>query len=534
MNLTNKTQITMKRTLFFTLLLGCCITYGQIVNPHIIKVDVDRLSLDESIALHLDSLSIPDSIYHNSDTIDLGGRRLFFIHGLSGNASSLSRLADACENNTSHIPGFPTRRVHTTCLDYSSATQSSLNQAALVVLSQMRQVNALDYSGVLGYRLNPNRAIAFGHSQGAMVGRAIYHLECDANYVSPTYGHDFGGFVSLGGPLQGAIIINNIGHILEMLNDACTSLSAGPLSQPIVDNVLTQFFGNNYRQQMCYAVSHTVLPLIMDSYTDNITQDYAFWSERIWDYNSDIWCNHYASAPKIAFYGVEPRENILWRTTNWIVNEPNDCDYFQANDDFSFLNNTIIPLQQHYNSRYLYFKQKREQELAAASVLWFFDPFMAIALTADANTSKKRMEAWKQGVDWFSRANHQWEACIGALVPNYSSTILYTCSCSATYPYYYPTTEVCQHFCGYATSVPVTTISVNHKLNDGVVLAESACNLPAMTHFPIMLYYSPSNGENQNSRGTSHMQMRNDGSIGTAFNSLFNGDYGCFFRTSTW
>jgi pimeloyl-ACP methyl ester carboxylesterase len=512
------------------LLLSACGAYGQIIDPHggfhIVKTTFESFPLRDSICVQIDTVA------QYNDPVDSNYRRLFFIHGLSGNAASLSRLADACENTSANIPGFPARKVHTTCVDYSTATQSSLNYAATVVRNKMREVNALDYSGTLGFYSDPKRAIVIGHSQGAMVGRALYYLECLPNNTTPVYGRDFGGFVSMGGPLQGAIIINNVFRMLDMANDACVSLSAGPLSQPVLDYVLANFFGNNYRQQMCNAVSHTILPLIMDSYTDNITNDYKFWSENLWTYNNNIWCDYYTSSSKVAFYGVEPRENILWRTTNWIVNNPNDCGYFQANDDFSFLNNTIIPLQQRYNQKYNYYKQKREHELTSAAAMCWLEPITAASLTAAAAVSEKRMNAWKKGVDWFSRANYQWEVCIGAIEqPNCTNTTMYRCPCSNTTGYY-QTPDYCINMCGSAQPITITTVSINHKLNDGIVLAESACNLPAMTNLPVRLYYIPGSGENQYNRGTSHMQMRNDGSIKTAFNSLFEGEYGCFFKTS--
>ena len=67
------------------------------------------------------------------------------------------------------------------------------------------------------------------------------------------------------------------------------------------------------------------------------------------------------------------------------------------------------------------------------------------------------------------------------------------------------------------------------KESDGIVLAESAMDLPCRTHKEVRIY--PNEGKNVTNKGSSHMQVRNDEGIKEHLFNLFEGDYGKFFET---
>jgi len=91
-----------------------------------------------------------------------------------------------------------------------------------------------------------------------------------------------------------------------------------------------------------------------------------------------------------------------------------------------------------------------------------------------------------------------------------------------------PTVELCEIFgCQSIQPINVTTYSWEYKENDGVVVDESSANLPCATWLPVRIF--PFEFENVTSKGSSHMQIRNDEGIKKALKALFDGEYGTFF-----
>jgi len=96
------------------------------------------------------------------------------------------------------------------------------------------------------------------------------------------------------------------------------------------------------------------------------------------------------------------------------------------------------------------------------------------------------------GLGWFNNANESWKAIIGARVQN-GNTLTY-------------------------------------KESDGIVLAESAKELPEASH-KIRIY------PNENSpvdfeKGSSHMQVRNDEGLRIHLKNMFDGNYNKWFYTA--
>ena len=146
----------------------------------------------------------------------------------------------------------------------------------------------------------------------------------------------------------------------------------------------------------------------------------------------------------------------------------------------------------------------------------------------------KNFQAWSKGVNWFNNANSQWETIIGAREYTSTTQDFWTCFCrkqnmfnpnmsiTVTNP-----ADCALQGCVVSSHYQVVTINTIYKPSDGVVLNESAMNLPGYSHPPVKIK------ENENGHtGSSHMQIRNDVGLKIALIHLLNGGYGPFFETA--
>ena len=208
--------------------------------------------------------------------------------------------------------------------------------------------------------------------------------------------------------------------------------------------------------------------------------------------------------PKVAFYAIEPQSHIFWRTSNWLVNNPNNEDAFEANEDWTFYNSIFGTVYAKYYAKY--------QKVI----------------------SKKKKIAWKNGVDWFNTVDPQWQVVIGARQYH----MAYRCKCPRNaigrpkdYVLKWSATDCINSHCDNLSPVVWYEVNSTVKENDGIVLAESAANLPGYTGGPVRVYYKEYEYQAKD-RGTSHMQMRNDGGIKEKLYNLLEGKYGYFFKTA--
>lgn len=498
-------------------------TYCQIDS----LMNADPISSCEHIDYEFDP---PQIVSNDEDELFDGYRRLYFIHGLGGNASSWTNTADACWNEELNIPGFLARKSFVSRLDYTHSTNGNLSTAANQIRELIRNQAQQDISN---YDLDPTKAIIIGHSQGGVVGRTILHLDAKRNQIFPYFGVGYGGFINVAGPLQGAQILNNRHQIQEFAEDACRSLSKGPAQDvPIIGKVL-KFLDKRYNitNNVCNVISNNILPVFFSDYYASITNDYQVGAPFISVLNMDSVYDKYRSIPKISAYAVEEQDNILWRTANWLVNDPNDAGYFEANDDWGFYNSTIYPNYLNYQFMFNLYKIKYEyckEKLTWGLALFVPGAYWYYAIKADQH--RTQMENWREGVEWFDSANSCWLNIIGALdvsiIPRDSN---YNWS-----QYGFTQSELTSitSYCDFPIFPfgPSYTIRIEQKLNDGIVLAESAADLTCATHTPIKVF-TPK-GIYGNSCGSSHMQVRNDRGLKDFLNSTFNGEYGAFFYTS--
>lgn len=458
-------------------------------------------------------------------------RRIYFIHGLSGDESSWTHAASAFENSYLNRLGFMARECETTRLDYSLSVMLDLYTAADKVREDIDIITITDdYPN--GDIASPKRAFIIAHSQGGVVSRALLDEDFISDPPSNSSFIHYGGLVTVSSPLQGAQILNNMPFLLDMGYDACLSLSAGPLSTVetidplsslILKPIVQKFVGNT-----CQLLSYDALPLFFANKQTPITNHYKVDAPQIDVLNANAansaLNSSYNQLPKVAFYGYEPEVNLFWRTGNWMVKSPNTVSVpWDANDDFDLLQNTLIPLRNKYVGKVDKYNNKMKNWVGGTIIFppnyWFY------------HKNKVKRDAWLKGLSWMdNRADTQWKTVIGARIVH--KTAQYKCICRDPY----------DPLNGYITDDPIVCLdedcaalndsyitSIERKPSDGVVLNESAMNLPGATNAPVKIQ-----GEllsNGTYSGSSHMQIRNDKGIKDGFDNLLKGNYGRFFYT---
>ena len=411
-------------------------------------------------------------------------RRIYFVHGLGGNATAWSKAALACEVGAS---GFPARKCETIRADYTSNT-STLYDAASAVRNGIG--NQADIDRTRGI-LDPSRAIVIAHSQGGVVMRELMHLDMVQPGSSGTghstlyAGMNYGGVVTVSSPLQGAQILNSRDKLLinQFAKDACNKLVEGPTSGNFLELLMTAF--GISKSGICNFVGGTVLNTFFNDLRTGVTNEYTIGASTINTLNKDTLNQQYRDFHKMAFYAIEPQNNILWRTANYLINSPNlpEYGYFGANNDWKFYDSTMMEVYNYYTSNYEKYKKLYNESSFSFNWTWFLGPGGAVSAL------HRRMTAYKEGKEWIETANTQWQFIIGAI-------------------------EIEWH--------GLFPIAKMKPENDGVVLAESAMNLPKATWQPIKIYPNETSTVDVN-KGSSHMQVRNDAGIKTALKDLFDG-----------
>jgi hypothetical protein len=436
---------------------------------------------------HIDAISYYDVIDVPQQKSN-AYRNIFFIHGLGGDVTAWLKAADACEN----LSGFA-RKCFTHRLDYTKVTDNPINVAAHEVGQQIKDVSEKYASDI-----QSNTAILIAHSQGGVVCRELMHKDFveKQDYALGKYG----GVVTVASPLQGAMILNNRYLIHSMANDACHALTTDILTVSIVGSIVLPIIlpiltANGIPTPtpgvICDVVTGPVLGSFASNYYDKITDAYVVdgCNSKIKTYNADANNAEYCKLPKVAFYGVEPQENILWRTAQWMKDNPNDEAHFGANNDMKFYNNVIKPVYIAYSVGSMVNDMMYDIADKTFKWTWWCCPVSASTALMTMMTSAAVKPLVSRGRNWFEGANAQWQTVIGA--KTYNSQ----------------------------------TGRWDIKENDGVVLTESAMNLPCATNISVRI-----GEQGEGWAGSSHMQIRNDSGIDRALNNLFNGNYGRFFE----
>jgi hypothetical protein len=407
-------------------------------------------------------------------------RNIYFIHGLGGNASAWTKVAQACWDASLNIPDFPARMCNTFKLGYTNSTKGSVYEAANDIGQQIRS-KAIEYKD--HFNVDPDRGIIIAHSQGGIVSRALMHLDFVSNTGAlPDIGKGYGGVIFVASPLHGAMILNNRPLLRDMANDACNKLLAGPTSSTLASFIMGKVFGN--LGNVCNTFSGDILDLFVSQYYDEITTSYTVGLEGslIETFDNDQYNTDYCDLPKISIVTQTGANNILWRTANWLVNNPNDETYFGANEEWTFYNNVVEPAYNNYALNAQIFKKKYDNCYKGftgsliVGILTGCIPAIVIGVTPSTLLGQQYLDqqnAYQAGVNWLDQANDQWKTVIGARHRDSDEQVW------------------------------------KHEPSDGIVLSNAQANLPCFSW--MSGWYS------------SHMQIRNDNEIKWALKHIFEG-----------
>lgn len=362
----------------------------------------------------------------------------------------------------------------------------------------------------------------------------------------------FGGIVTFGTPHQGASIINNAvpdqngnAMVLDFFEQSCKDLAIGPAKENayiaggtsfIIRLVLNRINIDTIVDGFCGVVK-PIVPTLFQDFNQQITQDFKSGGVVVDSLNQDT-----SSIPKIAFYGEEEDETMFWRTMHYLMNNPNDDEYFDAIHDSIAVNWAKDNMMKYY-AKYFGWKKlwgyyQYTNNNPCLVPAWNCDPCNYYNLPPSCNTvtkpqAKEIYEGFKRGYDWWINANDGYRAIIGAV--ELDTTTVQECWCRDCASWEY--TGACAYWHDWyphdlndCTNIvdpglygqewrqceqrPTTYIIKNFKKADGVVLAESASRFP--------------NGDGtyavaERMDKSSHQQMRNDDQTKEKLNKTFGG-----------
>lgn len=445
-------------------------------------------------------------------------RIVYWVHGLGGNSEAWARAHDASTHSEHNTSGFQARKLQSRKVSYGE--YSSLLGATTEMRAQINDwADAQNTNNV-----DPNDNFIISHSQGGMVSSALLYKDFGSQPIPENERH-YGGLVTVCSPLQGARIVNNTPTLLAMSGEACQELLAGPTTTTGF-KILNWFTDvEEIVNNVCDFVEEDLMPAMFEGNTVPTTNDYQVGAAPInWFNNTPT-----PGIDRVAFYGVESQDNLLWKTMEHFVENPNNSTYWGANFEYGDLWDRVVENKLKYEDKYNEMQGRMNylESVGFPCSAWqwvVMAPACAIWDTEYWNKKEKR-DAWKRGVDWFNNINTDYLWAIGAKATQ-TSTSTY-CECIDID--YEPIEEnvfpgPCPPNSGpgsgsFCYEYTQTSTTVLNKPSDGVVLAESANNQGQLTAPPVQL------------NNTSHMQARNNTAIKNALTNLYNGAYGEFFAT---
>jgi pimeloyl-ACP methyl ester carboxylesterase len=470
-------------------------------------------------------------------------RNVFFIHGLGGSNESWQKASMALQYPASQGVGYHARYCHAHRMAYTG-TYFDLRAPADDLITEINTVKVpgTNYGHPsLGYNPDPDKNFIIAHSQGGVIARTMLDLNYELGSRS-----GYGGLVTVASSLQGAMILNNKSCLEHFISQACHELARGPIQEivPVTGipwlNIILEGFGRKVENFICTGVG-VIIPQVLSELNSPMAMDFAVGAQFMNDLNDNAYLDAQSATPvnrdmyKVAFYGVEPTENLIWRTFNWMVQSPNSVDPWEANDDFWLLEEQVKPLLLHYTTKSI--ENNNKANAIKTKLLASKKKKKSDAVKADAY--RKKALAWQRGIVWINTANNSWLAIIGAMTEVPMGEACF-CYCQLNVPGIWKPIERhttvdcadCHAECIYPWTLlsadPVTIMIPTIKESDGVVLAESAQDMPYATNSPVRLEGVEELG--QLPTGSSHMQIRNDRALRDNLTLLLDGAYGNFFE----
>jgi hypothetical protein len=499
-------------------------------------------------------------------------RMLYWMHGLNGSSVSWS-VADGA--TVQGVTGFPARKVYTRSPSYAQNQNSFLSASTYLVQ------NELEIDTNLPGNYDWTDGMVISHSQGGLVTRYMdYYYSQTANH----HARKFGGFVTVATSNQGAQIVNNerdFGMLQGLMNETAQELAAGPVSEILDQNSyffrlfgeainlegitesLIDLFVENIGDQIVdlqlppisneYRVGSPTItdilnvyePIVIKNSQEEHTNIVAFYAIKDTLYTQEEYTleNEFASWDKSTLPWTIIREDITlenfpvpisWATIHYFLNPVTDYTVFEGEVAEPETAAKIHLMRLDYEA--MVAKYRQGTYLEGLSTPLFIQ-------WKQTEKDKIRGAAWQRGVDMLDKFDRLYRVAIGARVSEEIAPDIF-CSCTIS-GFDFPNGSYFTHY-GY-TLTPGTqcgeeleemfpnftsiscqqwdsdyNFSLRHKDSDGVVLAESAMDIPQAT------YNNPALLQKD---GSTHMRIRNDENTKTLLLEVFTGEVGDFFIT---
>jgi hypothetical protein len=455
-------------------------------------------------------------------------RRVIWVHGKGGHMGSWARAGEASEYKEYNTSGFEARKLQSKYIEYDETT-TLLNAS----VSLRDKLNAVSGPQISEGNINPNRNFIIGHSQGGMVASTLLYKDFCSQPMDPNQRY-YGGLVTVGSPLQGAYGLDHIDDIVDMSDEACTAFASGPTLESTLGQfkILSWFIEPEAVLSVvgdaCGFLEDEFISALGEMAQQGTVNEYKIDSQPI------NWINNCQTdgISRVAFYGREAPENLMWRTLDYFINKPNQVGHWEANSDEGYISNIV-------EENLLKFKAK-EEWYSSVVTLGLANGFPCETLAEriwrgfgncnDFDLAISVRDAYGEGSDWIESADDQYKLAIGALQKQEPQTVEY-CECITNEngewsDVVYPGPCTPNDGCSFSHTIITTEIAIQEYESDGLVLAESAMNHPYTTYFDAQ--GNPAAVRLENS---SHMQQRNNTALKDALTNLYNGDYGPFFST---
>lgn len=522
--------------------------------------DTIRFNSSEDL-FEVDIKAVNNSNLLSFSTGDTSERVIFLIPGLGGDENAWQDVHDETDGVTNEATFYEPRKA--SVIKFGEKDNPGYTEAVGLASAGG---DLYDEMVIRNSAFNPNKPnvnIAIGHSQGGLVLRATEYYMNNTPGKSP----QFGGVVTFGSPHQGAEILTNglprsmggQGLISDFASELCNAIVSGPLAEElklsdelsfkIIRLLNVDEFILELESEFCdFIFSDTVMQLALPNLTPNITTDYLAQNEYFQgsNYLINTLNNYIPNIPMVAFFGIED-EPVFWRQMGSLRKGVHSYQAFQSDYDQLFVDdaNDIV---NHYYAKYLKYKDKIDYHIdklnKANDVLHvLLTPASAIAQILYHSSQREKYESvgyrYRDGYYFLRDANEYWEVIIGAFDTKVEMNG-YVCECEeigvpgSQISYLAASIDECpsgvthlpggiKRICSRYNNVKVIHM---HKANDGIVLAESAKNLPGAIVNPQLdnLDYAL--------EGTNHQQLRNSSETASKLIDLFETNkYGTFFIT---
>ncbi|AEV32957.1 hypothetical protein Oweho_1978 [Owenweeksia hongkongensis DSM 17368] len=502
-----------------------------------------------------------NNVVHFYKTASDSDRVIFLMPGLGGDQNAWQDVHDETDGVTNEDPLYAARKAEV--VKFGEPNGPGYTEAAGLAAAGGDIYDDMVIQNLAFSPPNRENNIAIGHSQGGLALRATDYYMRNTSGKNP----QFGGLVTFGSAHQGAEILTNglpasmggQGMIGDMANEMCDDLLAGPLSEAIYGS--NAFYAKLVRllnidddildakTAFCdFVTGDSVLSVVAASVTPNITTDYMAHNENYSGSNYLLnTLNSYApNIPMVAFYGEE-EEPVFWRQMGSLRKGVYTYNAFQADPDQQHVDDAN-DMRINYYTKYLIYKghaEWQQNQIDKIANMWhyFFNPVSTI-IQLNIHTSKrtrylKVMGDYHVGYDFLKNTNKQWKAIIGAYKTNVQQNG-YICECeelnggNGVSINWVATAAECPPGVTYLPGgikriclrYPNIETVVTHKPSDGIVLAESAKNLPGATVNPAL------SDDDYKLENTNHQQLRNSSETREKLNRLFDyNDYSNFFIT---